>query len=96
MFRLITCGSGAVKEYFFVKQDPTYRPVASNRHLDGTTAELPVTTYLSAGWGIAVCRAKNACGCLPLKTAVRMILFDKKTPLDRTSFNGSINGTLFC
>jgi hypothetical protein len=38
---------------------------------------------------------EEACGCLPLKTAVRMILFDKKTPLDRTSFNGSINGTLF-
>jgi hypothetical protein len=38
---------------------------------------------------------QNACGSLPVKTAVRMILFDKKTPLDRTSFNGSINGTLF-
>jgi hypothetical protein len=59
IFRLITCGSGAVKEYFFVKQDPAYRPVASNRHLDGTTAELPETTCLSAGWGFAVCRAKT-------------------------------------
>jgi hypothetical protein len=29
MFRLITCGSGAVKEYFLVKQDLTFRPVAS-------------------------------------------------------------------
>jgi hypothetical protein len=57
MFRWITGGSGAVKEYFFVKQDPAYRPVASKRQ--------------------------------------RMILFDKKTPLDRTSFNGLINGTLF-
>jgi hypothetical protein len=59
MFRVITCGSGAVKEYFFVKQDPAYRPVASNRHLNGTTAELPVTTCLSAGWGVSVCRAKT-------------------------------------
>jgi hypothetical protein len=95
MFRLITCGCGADKEYFFVKQDPAYRPVASNRHLDGTTAELPVTTCLSAGWGLAVCRAKTLVGCLPVKTAVRMILCDKKTPLDRTSFNGSINRTYF-
>jgi hypothetical protein len=38
---------------------------------------------------------QNACGYLPIKTAVPMILFDKKTPLDRTSFNGSINVTLF-
>jgi hypothetical protein len=38
---------------------------------------------------------QNAFDCLPVKTAVRMILFDKKTPLDRTSFNGSIDGTLF-
>jgi hypothetical protein len=59
MFRLITSGSGAVKEYFFVLQDPAYRPVASDRHLDGTTAELPVTTCLSAGWNVAVCRAKT-------------------------------------
>jgi hypothetical protein len=59
MFRLITCRSGAVKEYFFIKQDPAYRPVASKRHLDGTTAELPVTTCLSAGWSLAVCRAKT-------------------------------------
>jgi hypothetical protein len=71
MSRLITCGSGAVKEYFFVKQDPAYRPVASKcpapkptgakagRHLDGTTAELPVTTCYSAEWGVAVCRAKR-------------------------------------
>jgi hypothetical protein len=59
MFRLIICGSGAVKEYFFVKQDPAYRPVASKRHLDRTTAELPVTTCLSAEWGVAVCRAKT-------------------------------------
>jgi hypothetical protein len=95
MFRWITCGFGAVKEYFFVKQDPAYRPVASNRHLDGTTAELPVTTCLSAGWCVAVCRAKTLVGCLPVKTKVRMILFDKKTPLDRTEFIGSINGTLF-
>jgi hypothetical protein len=58
MFRLITCGSGTVKEYFFVKQDPAYRPVASNRHIDGTTAELPVTTCRSAGWDVAMCRAK--------------------------------------
>jgi hypothetical protein len=49
IFRLITGGSGAVKEYFFVKQDPAYCPVASKRHLDGTIAELPVTTCLSAG-----------------------------------------------
>jgi hypothetical protein len=55
MIRWITCGSGAVKEYFFVKQDPAYRPVASKRHLDGTTAELLVTTCLSAGWRVAVC-----------------------------------------
>jgi hypothetical protein len=59
IFRLIPCGSGAVKEYFFVKQDPAYRLVASNRHLDGTSAELPVTTFLSAGWDVAVCRAKT-------------------------------------
>jgi hypothetical protein len=59
MFRLITSGSGAVKEYFFVKQDPAYRPVASKRHLDGTKAKLPVTTCRSAGWGVAVCRAKT-------------------------------------
>jgi hypothetical protein len=59
MLRLITCGFGVVKEYFFVKQDPAYRPVASNRHLDGTTAKLPVTPFLSAGWGLAVCRAKT-------------------------------------
>jgi hypothetical protein len=59
MFRWITFGFGAVKEYFFVKQDPACRPVASNRHLDGTTAQLPVTTCLSAGWGVAVCRAKT-------------------------------------
>jgi hypothetical protein len=39
MFQLITCESGVVKEYFFVKQDPAYRLVASKRHLDGTTAE---------------------------------------------------------
>jgi hypothetical protein len=58
MFQLITCESGVVKEYFFVKQDPAYRLVASKRHLDGTTAELPVTTCLSAGWIVAVCRAK--------------------------------------
>jgi hypothetical protein len=70
MFRLITCGSGAVKEYFLVKQDTEYSPVASKcpapkptgakagRHLDGTMAELPLTTCLSAGW--------------------------EKTPLDRT------------
>jgi hypothetical protein len=38
---------------------------------------------------------QDACGCLTAKTAVSMILFDKKTPLDRTEFNGSINGTLF-
>jgi hypothetical protein len=37
---------------------------------------------------------EDAWGCLPVKIAVRMISFDKKTPLDRTSFNGSINGTL--
>jgi hypothetical protein len=59
MFRLITWGSGAVKEYFFVKQDTEYRPVASKRHLDDTTAELLVTTCPSAGWGVAVCRAKT-------------------------------------
>jgi hypothetical protein len=41
MFRSITGGSGAVKEYFFVTQDPAYRPVASKRHLDGTIADLP-------------------------------------------------------
>jgi hypothetical protein len=34
-------------------------------------------------------------GCLPVKTAKRMILFAKKTPLDRTLLNGSINRTLF-
>ena len=51
--------SGAVKEYFFVKQDPAYRPVALNRHLDGTSAELPMTTSLSAGWDVAVCRVKT-------------------------------------
>jgi hypothetical protein len=34
-------------------------------------------------------------GCLQVKTAVRMSLFDKKTPLDRTEFNASINGTYF-
>jgi hypothetical protein len=38
---------------------------------------------------------EDAWGCLPVKTAVQMILFDKKTPLDRTSFNGSINETCF-
>jgi hypothetical protein len=38
---------------------------------------------------------QNACGCLPVKTAVRMILLDKKTPLDRAEFNGSINETYF-
>jgi hypothetical protein len=38
---------------------------------------------------------KDACGCLPVKTAVRLILLAKKTPLDRTEFNGWINGTLF-
>jgi hypothetical protein len=59
MFRLITCGSGAVKEYFFVKQYPAYRPVASRRHLDGTIANLPVTTFPLAGWGVAMCRAKT-------------------------------------
>jgi hypothetical protein len=59
MFRLITGGSGAVKEYFFVKQDTEYSPVASKRHLYGTTDELPVTTCLSAGWGLAVCRTKT-------------------------------------
>jgi hypothetical protein len=59
MFRLITCRSGADKEYFFVKQDLAYRPVASKRHLDSTTAELPVTTCLSTAWGVAVCRAKT-------------------------------------
>jgi hypothetical protein len=59
MFRLITCGSGAVKEYFLVKQDTEYSPVASKRHLDHTTAELPVTTCLIAGWGVAVCRTKT-------------------------------------
>jgi hypothetical protein len=59
MFRLISCGSGAVKEYFFVKQNPAFRPKASKRHLDSTTAELPMTTCLSAGWGLAVCRAKT-------------------------------------
>jgi hypothetical protein len=59
MFRLITWGSGAVKEYFFVKQDPAYRPVASKRHLDDTTTELLVTSYISAGWGVAVCRVKT-------------------------------------
>jgi hypothetical protein len=59
MFRLITWGSGVVKEYFFFKQDPAYRLVTSDRHLDGTTAELPVTTCRSAGWGVAVCRAKT-------------------------------------
>ena len=57
MFRLVTWDSSAVKEYFFVKQDPAYRPVASNRHLDRTTAELPVTTCCSAEWVVAVCRA---------------------------------------
>jgi hypothetical protein len=59
IFRLITCVSGAVKEYFFVKQDLAYRPVALNRHLDRTTAELPVTSCHSAGCGLAVCRAKK-------------------------------------
>jgi hypothetical protein len=59
MFRLIARGSGAVKEYFFVKQDLAYRPVTSKRHLDRTTAELPLTTCLLAGWGVAVCRAKT-------------------------------------
>jgi hypothetical protein len=59
MFRLIICGSGAVKEYFFVKQDTEYSPLASERHLDGTTAELPATTCLSAGCGVAVCRTKT-------------------------------------
>jgi hypothetical protein len=66
MFRWIICGSGAVKEYFFVKQDLKYRLVTSKRpapkptgakagrHLDGTIAELPVTTCRSAGWGVAV------------------------------------------
>jgi hypothetical protein len=92
-FRLFFSKSGAVKEYFFAKQDPAYRPVASNRQPDYTTAELPVTTDRSAGWGVAVCRVKTFCGCLPVKTEVRMILFNKKTPLDRTLFNGSINGT---
>jgi hypothetical protein len=44
---------------------------------------------------MARCRVprKEAFGCLPVKTAVQMILFDKKTPLNRTSFNVSINGT---
>jgi hypothetical protein len=59
MFGSITCGSGVVKEYFFVKQDPAYRSVASKRHLDDTKAKLPVTTCCSAGWGVAVCRAKT-------------------------------------
>jgi hypothetical protein len=59
MFRWITSGSGAVKEYFFVKQDPAYRPLASKRHLDGTTAELPGTTCPLAGWGDVVCCAKT-------------------------------------
>ena len=63
MFRLITCGFGTLKEYFFVKQDPAYRLVASKckptgakagRHPDRTTSELPVTTCLSAGWGVTV------------------------------------------
>jgi hypothetical protein len=95
MFRLITCKSGAIKEYFLVKQDPAYRPMASNRHLDGTTAELPATTCLLAGWDVGVCRVKTLSGCLQLKTAVQMILFHKKTPLDRTLFIDPINGTLF-
>jgi hypothetical protein len=38
---------------------------------------------------------QDARGGLPVKIAVRMILFDKITPLDRTEFNGSINGALF-
>jgi hypothetical protein len=38
---------------------------------------------------------EDACGCLLVKTAVRTILFDKKTPIERTEFNASINGTLF-
>jgi hypothetical protein len=59
MYRLITCGSGAVKEYFFVKQDPAYRPVASNRHLDGTTAELPVTLPCAARRGLWLFASKN-------------------------------------
>jgi hypothetical protein len=46
---------------------------------------------------MARCRVprQNAYGCLPVKTAVQKISFDKKTPLDRTLFNGLINRTLF-
>jgi hypothetical protein len=82
MFRLITSGSGAVKEYFFVLQDPAYRPVASDN--------LPISR-------MERCRVprKDACGCLPVKTAVQMILLAGLLPLDRTSFNGSISGTYF-
>jgi hypothetical protein len=38
---------------------------------------------------------QNACGCLPVKTALQKILFNKKILLDHTSFNGLINGTYF-
>jgi hypothetical protein len=58
MFRSIFCGCGAVKEYFFVEQDTEYSPEASKRHLNCTTAELPRTTFSTAGWGIAMCRTK--------------------------------------
>jgi hypothetical protein len=59
MFRLICCGYGAVKGYFFVEQDTEYSPEASKRHRNGTIAQLPLTTCLTAGWSIAVCRAKT-------------------------------------
>jgi hypothetical protein len=81
IFRLITCGFGEIKEYFFVKQDPAYRPVVSNRHRDGTNAELPVTTCLSAGWGVAVCRAKNALWLFATENrSANDLVFLKNTP----------------
>jgi hypothetical protein len=81
MFRLITCGSGAVKNYFFIKQDPAYRPVASNRYLDRTNAELPVTTCRSAGWGYAVCRVKTLSAVSQQKPPCERSCLTQKHPL---------------
>jgi hypothetical protein len=80
MFRLITCGCGAVKEYFFAKQDLEYRPVASNRHLDGTTAELPVTTCLSAD-GALPCAARRRLWLFASKNrSANDLVWQKNTP----------------
>jgi hypothetical protein len=59
MFRCISCGSGAVEEYFFVEQDLEINPVASKRHLDCTITELLQTTYPIAECGVTVCRVKT-------------------------------------